>query len=174
VPLLTPARGRCRCVCAQYRSAGGSPVEVRVPPSNARAGCGRRRGARCPPPNAAVLSRPRRSRTRPGSPGPARRLRLADVARCVLVLRHRRRAVGASRGGHLTLALPALRSEPMGTSAAAFPHAPSTTCAPTPGGGSFAGCAGNTAKQAGAGSGAATSRGGGRPTARRSSLTPAA
>ncbi len=60
------------------------------------------------------------------------------------------------------------------TSKAGSPRAPSATCAPTPGGGSFAGCAGNTARRTGAGSGAATSRGGGRPTARRCSSTPAA
>ena len=60
------------------------------------------------------------------------------------------------------------------TSAAGSPRAPSTTCAPTPGGGSFAGCAGNTARRTGAGCGAATSRGGGPPTPRRCSSTPVA
>jgi hypothetical protein len=59
------------------------------------------------------------------------------------------------------------------TSKAGSPRAPSATCAPTPGGGSFAGCAGNTARRTGAGSGAATPRGDGRPTARRCSSTPA-
>ena len=52
------------------------------------------------------------------------------------------------------------------TSATGSPSGPSTTCAPTHGGGSSAGCDANTPSATGAGCSAATSPAGGRPTAR--------
>jgi RNA-directed DNA polymerase len=59
-------------------------------------------------------------------------------------------------------------------SATACPSAPSTTCAPTHGGGSSAGCAANTPRPTGAGCGPPTFPAGGPPATASSSTTPAA